>query len=140
MDLEGAPANLMRQFWGRQMQFFKQLLLSAKVDSAVDLAKSALIRGEAVVLSLWSTGEAITKAACERQGTAEELPEFASVPREIALRMLDVVVEPVVAMYGTDAQQTQFENLKRSLRALPLPANPLDSLIDKLGGPLEVPR
>merc|ERR1740138_369555 len=52
----------MRQFWNCQQQFFKQLILCAKVDEVASLASAARLREESVVISMWSTGESVTQA------------------------------------------------------------------------------
>ena len=46
------------QFWAAQQRFFKGLIVAAKVSRAVALAKEAVSKQEAVVLSLWTTNEA----------------------------------------------------------------------------------
>eukprot|EP00928_Gymnodinium_smaydae_P041733 TRINITY_DN281_c0_g1_i2.p1 TRINITY_DN281_c0_g1~~TRINITY_DN281_c0_g1_i2.p1 ORF type:complete len:1359 (-),score=307.07 TRINITY_DN281_c0_g1_i2:51-3971(-) len=129
----------MRTFWGCQQQFFRQLLMCAKVDEAVALASAARLREEAVVISMWSTGEAVTQARMQREGP-EAAATFASAPYEIGLRMLDKVLEPIAASTTTKGEEARKElaQLRKKLSALELPANPLDDLVARLGGPLEV--
>lgn len=47
----------MRQFWGQQQRFFKEMANAAKVSLVVEQAKEALDRGMNVVIGLQSTGE-----------------------------------------------------------------------------------
>ncbi|CAK9070815.1 unnamed protein product [Durusdinium trenchii] len=87
-ELKENPLHL-RYFWGAQQQFFRQLLICTKVETAVSLATSAQLRGESVVFAMWSTGEAITEAVANREGDrAAAAAGFASAPKEVALRML----------------------------------------------------
>eukprot|EP00392_Amoebophrya_sp_AT5.2_P013453 g13576.t1 len=44
-------------FWGFQQRFYKQLLVSMKVEKAVELCKEALKEDEQVVFSMWMTME-----------------------------------------------------------------------------------
>lgn len=59
-DSRTAHNHAKSQFWGTQQRVFKQLLVSQKVNSAVELAKAAVARGSQVVMSLWGTGESRT--------------------------------------------------------------------------------
>lgn len=47
----------MRQFWGQQQRFFKEMANAAKVEFVVAQAKEALSSGMSVVIGLQSTGE-----------------------------------------------------------------------------------
>lgn len=47
----------MRQFWGQQQRFFKEMANCAKVPFVVHQAKEALDAGMSVVIGLQSTGE-----------------------------------------------------------------------------------
>lgn len=47
----------MRQFWGQQQRFFKEMANASKVEFVVAQAKEALERGMSVVVGLQSTGE-----------------------------------------------------------------------------------
>lgn len=127
----------MRFFWAYQQQFYRQFLVCAKVDKVVDLAEAARIRDEAVVISMWSTGESITQQRAQREGSDGGLGSFASAPEEIARRLLKKLVEPLLV-----GQQPSviacFRKLEHMLSELKLPANPLDDLIERLGGPRAV--
>lgn len=47
----------MRQFWGQQQRFFKEMASASKVQFVVEQAKAALESGMSVVVGLQSTGE-----------------------------------------------------------------------------------
>lgn len=47
----------MRQFWGQQQRFFKEMANCAKVEFVVEQAKEALLNGMSIVVGLQSTGE-----------------------------------------------------------------------------------
>ena len=47
----------MRQFWGQQQRFFREMATAAKVEFVVIQAKEALADGMSVVVGLQSTGE-----------------------------------------------------------------------------------
>lgn len=47
----------MRQFWGQQQRFFKEMANASKVEFVVAQAKEALADGMSVVIGLQSTGE-----------------------------------------------------------------------------------
>lgn len=97
----------------------------------MSLASSAQLRGESVVLAMWSTGEAITEAVAERQ----ELDGFASAPKEVARRMLQGL--GALAAELSSSEQA-VEALETALEALELPVNPMDELLRRLGGPEKV--
>jgi len=124
-----------RQFWGCQQQFFRQLIMCAKVDDTVSLAQSAILREEAVVIAMWSTGESITQARLQREGV-EDIGGFASAPYEIALRALQKILEPSAG--DNRKAQEMVKRLRGRLEELELPPNPLDDLIQRLGGPAQV--
>lgn len=47
----------MRQFWGQQQRFFKEMASASKVEFVVAQTKEALESGMSVVIGLQSTGE-----------------------------------------------------------------------------------
>eukprot|EP00438_Fugacium_kawagutii_P017792 Skav205875 [mRNA] locus=scaffold766:227242:256068:+ [translate_table: standard] len=96
-------------------RFFKGLLVAAKVCRAVQLAQQAVAAGEAVVLSLWTTNE----AAISRPGGAS---------KDGPLSVVNQCPTPLRAgIYDSFASGPEL--------AFEQPPNPLDALIDQLGGP-----
>jgi hypothetical protein len=115
------PKHKLSQFWSAQQRFFKGLIVAAKVKAAVELARDAIENDEAVVISLWSTNEsAMGEAAARGEG---DLDSFASGPELTAERFLDKHFRP-----------SKAAELKKHLYSLSLPPNPIDNLIDSLGG------
>ncbi|CAM9618424.1 unnamed protein product [Scytosiphon promiscuus] len=53
----GHVCSPMRQFWGQQQRFFKEMANASKVEFVVDQTKEALSSGMSVVIGLQSTGE-----------------------------------------------------------------------------------
>jgi len=138
------PKAMESAFWSSQQRFYKGLLVAFKVPTAIQLGREALERGEAVVFSLWTTNEAVIsrktaigKATETTAAVAADLclDAFASGP-ELTMEQLlnsfptvdgagDTLVWAVEALAG----------FRSRLAALRLPPNPLDELIDRLGGP-----
>ncbi|CAB1101796.1 unnamed protein product [Ectocarpus sp. CCAP 1310/34] len=54
---DGHVCSPMRQFWGQQQRFFKEMANASKVEFVVAQAKEALSSGMSVVIGLQSTGE-----------------------------------------------------------------------------------
>ncbi|KAH8874996.1 Protein strawberry notch [Schistosoma japonicum] len=69
------------QFWSAHQRFFKYLCIAAKVDTCVELAKTAVDEGKCVVIGLQSTGEAKTLEQVEEYGS--ELGEFVSTAKGV---------------------------------------------------------
>jgi len=132
-----------RHFWGAQQHFFRQLLLCAKVDETVALARAAMLRGESVVICMWSTGESITQARDQQTKVVKIEPgrevgadlDFASAPKEIARRYMEKQLQTMLQEVQSPDTKAEFERLKKQLEGLDLPLNPLDALINALGGP-----
>eukprot|EP00746_Dinoflagellata_sp_MGD_P011152 gnl/MRDRNA2_/MRDRNA2_123318_c0_seq1.p1 gnl/MRDRNA2_/MRDRNA2_123318_c0~~gnl/MRDRNA2_/MRDRNA2_123318_c0_seq1.p1 ORF type:complete len:1586 (-),score=337.38 gnl/MRDRNA2_/MRDRNA2_123318_c0_seq1:81-4226(-) len=129
-DADRSRRNLGAQFWGAQLRFFKSLLVAFKVKKTVEMTKDALTRGEAVVISLWSTNEA-RSAARAASGDCGGDVGFDSGPELIAEHILDQYAERS-ASCGTGADELML--LKVRLKSLQLPPNPIDALIEQLGG------
>jgi len=138
-------------YWAAQQRFFKGLIIASKVKKAVELAKEAVNNGEAVVMSLWSTNEAvIAKATKQAKGDGPEdegCESFMSGPELTFEQYLDNNIGVSLHEYGSgpraagagaqrglDWAFSTLESLRTRIKKLQLPANPLDDLIDELGG------
>ncbi|KAG2496337.1 hypothetical protein HYH03_005567 [Edaphochlamys debaryana] len=120
--------EMMAQFFGAQLRFFRQLCTAGKVDEVERLTKEALANGQCVVIGLQSTGDARTAAYVEAHGGADaEFDSYSSetAAQEILVSLIDRYLPP-----GPEAN-----GLRAKARALRLPENPLDDLIQRLGGP-----
>ncbi|GAX80052.1 hypothetical protein CEUSTIGMA_g7491.t1 [Chlamydomonas eustigma] len=117
------------QYWGGHMRFFRQLCTAAKVPSIEVLAREELSRGHCVVIGMQSTGEARTEAYVKSSGGDDAV--------------FDQFVEPASLILQTILQKNAVKSeereklLERSSK-LNLPKNPLDDLIERLGGPKAV--
>uniref|UniRef100_A0A5K4F4Y8 Protein strawberry notch homolog 1 n=2 Tax=Schistosoma mansoni TaxID=6183 RepID=A0A5K4F4Y8_SCHMA len=69
------------QFWSAHQRFFKYLCIAAKVETCVEIAKTAVDEGKCVVIGLQSTGEAKTLEQVEEYGL--ELGEFVSTAKGV---------------------------------------------------------
>lgn len=143
--VRGGQTTLRSSFWGTQQHIFKQLLVSQKVETAVSLTQDALTRNSQVVISLWGTGESRTneklKSLQNHKGTSklpaataldDQLDDFLSPPK---LMLEQLIKERLPDM---DIPQERINSFLHTLDAIPFPNNPLDDLIDKLGGPWRV--
>ena len=115
--------------WAYHQRFFASLCMSAKVEVAVGMARSALAAGKCVVVGLQNTGESVAGP-----DSAAEDDELASTADGIARSFL----ERHCVARGMDEELCndllrRLDDLHRSL-----PSNPLDELIDQLGGPDKV--
>ncbi|GFR44081.1 hypothetical protein Agub_g5241, partial [Astrephomene gubernaculifera] len=126
-----AKKEMFAQFYGAQLRFFKQLCTAGKVDEVERLSKEALARGQCVVIGLQSTGEARTAAYVAAHGGSEALFESFSFETSAQEILLDLIGKYVV-------NSGAAEELRKRARELRLPGNPLDDLIDRLGGPSQV--
>eukprot|EP00929_Paragymnodinium_shiwhaense_P084049 TRINITY_DN44924_c0_g1_i5.p1 TRINITY_DN44924_c0_g1~~TRINITY_DN44924_c0_g1_i5.p1 ORF type:complete len:836 (-),score=150.38 TRINITY_DN44924_c0_g1_i5:341-2848(-) len=125
-----------------------------KVDRAVKMAQDALLRGEQVVISMWSTGEAQTEAkllqrskskdseaasvlglAARRRGAVEGLDDFVCGLEVMIERLLEHTYAPLAR---TDPHKKVLKELLAQMKRAKLPSNPLDVLLDELGGPSRV--
>ncbi|CAE7537963.1 Sbno2 [Symbiodinium microadriaticum] len=130
----------MRNFWSAQQQFFRQLLICSKVDATVKLAEAAQLRGEAVVIAMWSTGESVTEAVANRKGDRSAAAAgFASAPKEVAFRMLNGLLRTLAEAVESEPSALQeIQKAEAELERLRLPPNPLDEIMRRLGGPAKV--
>lgn len=133
--------SIKSQFWACQQRFFKGLLIAAKVPAAVQLAQMAASQGDAVVFSLWTTNEAVISRAFGRDSAAAASTDgFLSGPQLAFEQFMDTYVTPAVSRLRCPESWVLklAQRLGERLRDLHLPPNPLDDLIDRLGGPSAV--
>ncbi|CAL1128430.1 unnamed protein product [Cladocopium goreaui] len=65
-DEDMVTKRLWQFYWGAQQRFFKAVCNSAKVPAACVAAQDAVERGEQVVISIWATGEARSRAKMDK--------------------------------------------------------------------------
>ncbi|CAM9850065.1 unnamed protein product, partial [Ectocarpus sp. 13 AM-2016] len=113
---DGHVCSPMRQFWGQQQRFFKEMANASKVEFVVAQAKEALSSGMSVVIGLQSTGESgMDKAMSEMKkrpgdtvptlisaahyGTIGFIKQFfptRTVPKEVKV-MTDQDIEDIIS-------------------------------------------
>ena len=115
------------QIWGSHQRFFGQMLMAAKVEETVRITQEAIEGGKCVVIGIQNTGEAglVDDASVDGCSAADHI-----------LRRLLRHHSKVDGREFISAEK--LEELLEQLDALQLPMNPLDDLIDKLGGPRRV--
>ena len=117
--------------WSSHQRFFLQLMIALKVDMAVEMAMEAIKNGKAVVIGLFSTGESALDSRLEKELDHENL---LSAPLESALAMVEKwfpILEGGKKNYHYCEKQKEFIS---KLYDIGLPINPLDDLINRLGG------
>eukprot|EP01047_Picozoa_sp_COSAG01_P019707 COSAG01_NODE_1103_length_11680_cov_13.513773_3_plen_312_part_00 len=132
--------RVMGTFWGTHQRFFNQLCLGAKVPAVVRLAKEALANGQCVVIGLQSTGEARTDAYIAEYGFDGQ--DFLSTAKLFIQHVMKDIYKignefecrspPLPAL-----RKVQKEILAE-IETLDWPPNPLDAIIDEMGGPDKV--
>lgn len=161
-------AMAMSQFYSTQQRFFSLLLTSLKVPTAVKAAEEALAQGKAVGITLINTNEAAQSREKNRVAAEEsgEEPDYDFGPGRMLSDMVrehypvqqyadavDSNGNPVkVAVFEKDengndtnkpvlnpeAVKARDELIAKLEKNLHMPANPLDDLIEQLGGPSKV--
>src|SRR6266496_3531138 len=153
-------ARAMSVFYATQQRFFNLLLTSIKIPTAVRLAQEALADGKAVAITLINTNEAAQNR--ERDRVAAESDEEQEVPdydfgpgrmlrdlvmehyptqqyrddvdqngKPIKVPVVDASGNPVLNPEAVQARDALVAQLDRDLH---MPSNPLDELIEQLGG------
>jgi broad specificity phosphatase PhoE len=161
-------ALAMSQFYSTQQRFFGLLLSSMKIPTTVAEAEKALAAGKSVAITLINTNEAAQNREKNRVATedSEEEPDYDFGPGRLLKDMVmehypvqqykddvDANGNPIkTAVYVKDAdgndtnvpvlnpeavkaRDALVEKLEKELH---MPANPLDELIEQLGGPTKV--
>lgn len=139
-SLELLEKKMRRTFWACHQRFFKALLVGFKVPLAVEYARQCSESGEAVVFSMWATHESVMDKAEDQLGDldAEEAEEFFSGPELMFTQFIDTHLPKESALEGRPELSSTILGFKEQVKALKLPPNPLDFIIDSLGGPHHV--
>ena len=125
-EVGGKRRNMKGLLWAAHLRFFSQMITAAKIPEVTAIVEKALAEGMCCVIGLQSTGEA---AGGEAAGGAEPESELFSNAANGMLRLVEEYYHP----QGEDVKEDK-EALLEEIRRLALPPNPLDDLIDKLGG------
>lgn len=149
-------------YWATSQRFFKLLCVSMKLPCVIAEVRAALDEGHCAVIGLQSTGEAATTQLELRPGQATP---FVSVTKEMLARFVrdhfPVHIQPreadklleagpsaspdakdskgkgaaALALPVCDESAAAKQALLDDIEELDLPGNPVDALIDALGGP-----
>ncbi len=161
-------AMAMSQFYSTQQRFFSLLLTSMKIPSVVEAVQRDLANGKSVAITLINTNEAAQNREKNRIALddTDEEPDYDFGPGRLLKDMVmehypvqqwedsvDSNGNPIkVPVYEKDADgnntnipvlnpeavRARDELIARLERELHMPSNPLDELIDQLGGPSKV--
>ncbi len=123
--------NMGRLMWATAQRFFGLLILCFKVNETVELTQKLVDEGMSVVISLWSTGESRVREGTSSNSAA--MDEFVSSPQLVIQHTLDKYFSN-----KTFAIQKVVDDLKNQIEEIEFPINPLDELMDRLGGPTKV--
>ena len=119
------PRNMMGLLWSAHLRFYSQMVMAAKIPDVVEIVKKSLSEGMCCVIGLQTTGEAAGGSDGDAQ--ADEL--FSNAANAILKLVED---------HCNSSQPGEKKALLKEIRELRLPPNPLDDLIDQLGGPGKV--
>ena len=114
-------STMSAQFWSAHQIFFKYLVIAAKIPQLVQLSRNALISGKCVVIGLQSTGEARTLEQLKKG----EIDDFVSTAKGVVKAFVENHL-PAGAIK---------DRLLAQIELLSLPCNPIDQIINELGGP-----
>lgn len=159
-----ARGRFLSQFYSSQQRFFNVLLTTLKIPTAVEKAQQALADGKSVVITLVNTNEAAQNREKNKyrgeDHDSDEVPDYDFGPGEMLQQLIrehypvqqymdDVdgagnpIKTPVVTkdddgrelpLLNPEAVAARDALLKEIKQNLHMPANPLDILIDQLGG------
>ena len=127
-DAPARPRHFMGIMWGAHQRFFSHMIMAAKVPAVVALVKKSLDERRCCVIGLQSTGEASSEEANDKAGPS--LDDMNSTAASNFTKLVETCTG-----FLTAAQIRVFLKRCEDLR---LPANPLDDIIHKLGGPNKV--
>ena len=121
-----------------QQRFFKSLCVSIKVDDLVKDARKGLEEGHCIVIGLQSTGEAAFDQLDLKPGVT--LSDVISVTKEILINLVQNHF-PTHSFFESSGRMVEEpecirkqEMLLERIDKACLPGNPLDLIIDELGG------
>uniref|UniRef100_A0A7S1DLR9 SP-RING-type domain-containing protein n=2 Tax=Hemiselmis andersenii TaxID=464988 RepID=A0A7S1DLR9_HEMAN len=107
--------------WGAHQRFWMQMCIAAKVPHVIEICKKAEEEGKCVVIGLQSTGESVSEFVDQQGINDDEVPSTASG-----------IVVWFIEKHCSDFQQQPA--MLAEAKQLELPGNPLDEIIDALGG------
>lgn len=145
-DEEKAKQMIWMLFWATQQRFFRSLYVAAKVPTVIALAQEAIANGYAPVIGLQTTGE--SQIRVERERTAERRKRAAGLGPVGDSEVQDLEelsqcrgqMERFLTVHMSDAlgpgtAEVRSRHLSWLDRIGPrLPPNPLDQLVEGLGG------
>lgn len=160
-------SRFMSQFGAAQLRFFGLLITALKTPAAVELANKALADGKSVVITLVNTNEAAQNREKERvaaETDEDEIPDYDFGPKRMLIDLVrehypihqwmdDVddqgnpVKRPVMTIdsegrevqaVNEEAREARDALIERLEKDLNMPDNPLDILINNLGGDSKV--
>mmetsp|Transcript_11231 Transcript_11231/g.27797 ORF Transcript_11231/g.27797 Transcript_11231/m.27797 type:complete len:1266 (+) Transcript_11231:163-3960(+) len=107
--------------WGAHQRFWMQMCIAAKVPHVIEICKQAEADGKCVVIGLQSTGESVSEFV-EQQGFNDD-----DVPSTASGIIVWFIQKHCSEFRERDAMLAEAQSLA-------LPGNPLDEIIDELGG------
>ncbi len=144
-----------RRFWGDHQRFFKSVITSMKIPTAIAQIERSLSEGKSVVASLIATAESRTKELVARalvEGTDLDALNFAAdeIIKNLVVKAYPVVMhqeithddgsttrEPVLDESGDPVLSAEAlrrrDGLLDELDRLVLPENPLDQIVNHFG-------
>lgn len=145
-DEEKAKQMIWMLFWATQQRFFRSLYVAAKVPTVIALAQEAIANGYAPVIGLQTTGE--SQIRVERERTAERRKRAAGLGPVGVSEVQDIEelsqcrgqMDRFLTVHMSDAlgpgtAEVRSRHLSWLDRMGPrLPPNPLDQLVEGLGG------
>lgn len=150
-----AKASALKQFWGKNQAFYRQLLVTTKIPTVIAEIEKSLADGKSIFVDLVSTGEA--EATRQMTNALANDVDYADMDMS-AKQMIQTYLDKSFPIYATedfvdesgitrsrsvvDAKGDKVVNqealaiqqeLKRGLDTIRLPKAPLDELIDHFG-------
>ncbi|KAF4689415.1 hypothetical protein FOZ60_001665 [Perkinsus olseni] len=136
-DLISLPSGSLTgmTLYANAQRFFKILLISFKLPTAVKWANSALEAGKSVVFSIWTTMESRMTAAAAGVDDGGGDKVDAGLAEKLGPRTL---LEYTIRKHLEEKDASLCQFYLTQAAELQLPANPLDELIELMGGSTKV--